>query len=91
MVIDVLSPGATEKKTSVLVVDDIPEIAHEVANILQQHGYEVTATTPNQIHTIIRQRSGQVDVLLTDIRFVGKPGGIDNGLELARRFSGDYR
>lgn len=90
MVIDSTYTPANEQKTSVLVVDDIPEVAHEVASILIQHGYEATATTPDQIHKIIYQKSRQVDILLTDIRFVGKPGGTDNGLELATRFSENY-
>ncbi len=78
------------KKATILVVDDIPEIADEIAMILSQHGYEATATTPDQAHRVVRRNSTRVDVLLTDIRFVGRPGGIDNGLELAARLSENF-
>jgi CheY-like chemotaxis protein len=73
--------SAFEKPTSVLLVEDEPEICGNAAEALAEQGFEVEAVT-NAGAALQRLTSGlPVDILVTDINL---PGIMDGGA-LARR------
>ncbi len=70
-------------------MDDIAEVAQEVLSILEENGFTATATTPDRFTQTLKIMREQPAALVSDLRFVGRPGGFDNGLALAQRFPGD--
>jgi PAS domain S-box-containing protein len=66
---------------SVLVIEDEENVRKLTCEILSGHGYEVLeAETPEAALEICRERSGRIDVLLTDVIMPGM-----NGRELYER------
>lgn len=64
---------------SVLVVEDQPELHALIARVLRPQGYRLLeATSAEEALEILAQRSGEVDVLLSDVVMPGT-----SGLELA--------
>jgi CheY-like chemotaxis protein len=71
----------SEKRASVLLVEDEPMISDLATEVLQEQGFEVAAVS-NAGDALRRLISGApVDVLFTDVNL---PGGMDGGT-LARR------
>ena len=71
----------SEKRASVLLVEDEPMISEIAAEALQEQGFEVEAVSTAS-EALLRLRMGApVDILFTDVHL---PGGMD-GAALARR------
>ena len=71
----------SEKRASVLLVEDEPMISDLATEALQEQGFEVAAVS-NAGEALRRLISGaQIDILFTDVNL---PGGMDGGT-LARR------
>jgi PAS domain S-box-containing protein len=53
---------------TVLLVEDEPEVAHLVEDILRDHGYTVlSATRPSDALALAERSAGAIDLLLTDV------------------------
>jgi CheY-like chemotaxis protein len=71
----------SEKRASVLLVEDEPMVSEIAAEALQEQGFEVEAVSTAS-EALLRLRMGSpVDILFTDVHL---PGGMD-GATLARR------
>lgn len=76
-VVDLMEPEATQKKKTVLVVDDDYHILESLRLLLDAYGYDAV-TADNAAGALDKLRDMDVDIVLTDIRMPGM-----DGLELA--------
>jgi DNA-binding NtrC family response regulator len=77
-----------ERKATVLIVEDEPDVRRFVNTVLSSNGFETIESSNGQEALLLAQRNrpeGGVDVLLTDVVMPG----ID-GVELAERFRERY-
>lgn len=72
-----MEPDETQKRKTVLVVDDDFHILESLRLLLSAYGYE-TVTADNATGALARLKDRDVDIVLTDIRMPGM-----DGLELA--------
>ena len=64
-----------EGKTTILVVDDEPEVRKLVGAMVSRHGYNVlTADTGDHAITLFKQHQKDIDLLLTDVVAPGMSG-----------------
>ena len=70
--------------TTILVVDDEPEVRKLVGAMVQRHGYHVlTADSGDHAITLFKQHQDEIDLLLTDVVAPGM-----SGPQLADRLTG---
>lgn len=72
-----MGPDSTQKKQTVLVVDDDHEVLESLLLLLSSYEYKVL-TADNALAALDKLRDAEVDIVLTDIRMPGM-----DGLELA--------
>jgi CheY-like chemotaxis protein len=67
-------------KRSILLLDDDVEVLNALERFLRKRGYAVTATAwPTEAVSLIAERKGQFDVMITDLRMP-----VINGFMLTR-------
>lgn len=82
-------PGSAEQPRTILAVDDEPMLLSVLCSELEDRGYNVLrASTGEEAVAVLRDKIGEVDLLVTDIRL---PGQIDGWriAEEARRMRPD--
>ncbi|MEO1599033.1 MAG: ATP-binding protein [Pseudomonadota bacterium] len=67
------APGLREGVGRVLVIDDEPDVAEMIADLLTEQGYEVTASTDPE-EALAYLDLGQFDAVLSDIKMPGIGG-----------------
>ena len=72
--------GALDKRTSILLVEDEPQISELAADALVEQGFEVRSVTTAIEALRVLTSGSPIDVLFTDVDL---PGGMDGG-ELAK-------
>lgn len=60
----------------ILIVEDEPVTAMALQSSLEQFGYEIVASVPTGEEAVAIARKGHVDVVLMDIRLMGKMDGV---------------
>jgi CheY-like chemotaxis protein len=71
--------------TTVLLVDDHPDVLEVTAYMLEDAGYDVIcATTSQQAQELVSQRSGDIDVVVTDLHLSQGVSGVEMGLAMRR-------
>jgi len=68
----------------VLVVEDIPEVARVTERILRKYGYRVTCAESGEAALLLLPALPDAQVLLTDIGFPGRLGGVALSHEVRR-------
>ncbi len=74
-------------KTKILVVEDESIIAADIAMVLQNLGYEVTATVPSGEQAIEEVEGNKPDLVLMDIVIKGDMDGIETAEQMRSQFS----
>ena len=79
-----MSPAV--EKRPVLVVDDEPNVRSFVSTILQRQGFEVLEAEDGvEAYELLRRRSGEIDLLVTDVEMPRM-----DGITLGQKVSADY-
>ncbi len=61
--------GSAEKKKTVLVVDDEPDVRTFVHSVLARHGYDVLEAEDGlAAYELLEQLSGRIELLVTDVK-----------------------
>ena len=69
----------------ILVVEDEPLTAFDNEQLIASAGYEVVATCDNVAEALATLDSGQVDLILSDVKLNGDQDGVDLAREARRR------
>jgi CheY-like chemotaxis protein len=71
-----------KKMTTVLLVDDHPDVIEVTACMLEEEGYQVIcATTPQQAQQLASERS-DIDVVVTDLHLSHGLNGVEMGMAM---------
>lgn len=73
-------------KAKILIVEDEPLIADDIADILEQQGYEIVGVVDEAIDALAIVARKQPDLALLDINIVGDMDGIELATKLAIPF-----
>jgi DNA-binding LytR/AlgR family response regulator len=71
---------------SLVIVDDEPVIAHDIANILSGNGYLIKGIADNAADALRLIRATNPDLVLLDIKIKGAADGISLGMDILRHF-----
>ena len=67
--------GFTEKKKTVLVVDDEADVRSFVHSVLARHGYDVLEAEDGlAAYELVEQLSGRIELLVTDVTMPRRDG-----------------
>jgi DNA-binding response OmpR family regulator len=73
--LEVVIIGSASRIVNVLLVDDQQQLRNLLANLLKRDGFQVTeASSGEEALDLSRNRSGRIDILITDIDMEGMSG-----------------
>ena len=75
-----MSKAKRLEETTILVVDDDPDVRDYAISVLKDLGYRVLEAADGEAALSLLEREGEVDLLFTDVAMPGL-----NGFEVARR------